>query len=333
MKLALNKKICILLLVVIIPVTCICQAKTSRLAKKYFNQAVTLINKKYYLIDSVDFNKALKEVKPMLNRAQTTADTYPAIRRLLQLINAKHSGLFDPGTAEYFTNKTTALVYPTGKLIDSSIGYLKVPGYIAPLHLITRWADSLLSIINDFDKFNLRGWVIDLRGNRGGSQTPMIAGLAPFLEDGLLFTNNNNKGLAIDYVHLKNGWLTVSNNRKWSEVTETSYRIALRNQKLPVAVLIDSTTGSSGERAAFVLKSNPSAKFFGNYTAGFMTGNIAFTLSDKAMLYITTSSMYNKHGRQVEEKIKPDVFISNSDNREKAITEAIKWIAQKRNEF
>ena len=90
----------------------------------------------------------------------------------------------------------------SGKLLDQNIGYLHLRGFNTTDSINSIiYADSLQNLIKSIDNRNIKGWILDLRENTGGSCWPMLAGLGPLLGNGIC-------GYGIDNNHKKSSWFT-----------------------------------------------------------------------------------------------------------------------------
>ena len=107
------------------------------------------------------------------------------------------------------------------------------------------------------------------------------------------------------------------------------YRI--RNSFDKIAVLIDSSTASSGEFTAIAFKSLPNVRFFGQASSSFTTSNQIFRLFDGSYLYLATSYMADRKKNRYLPNIVPDVitpYTANNGN-DPTITAAKGWLILK----
>lgn len=64
---------------------------------------------------------------------------------------------------------------------DSTIGYVRVKGNYHDPTQILDYIYSIRNQIQQTDKPNLKGWIVDLRGNHGGKIWPMTTGIASII--------------------------------------------------------------------------------------------------------------------------------------------------------
>ncbi len=124
----------------------------------------------------------------------------------------------------------------------------------------SRFATEIQRGIRDVEARHPCGWIIDLRGDRGGNMWAMLAGVGPIAGDGMLreFMDREGKvGTGMQWFY-KNG-------RAWSGLKDgtpmggldVADLIAATAEHSPVAVLIDQATGSSGDAIAFEKRPEP----------------------------------------------------------------------------
>lgn len=160
------------------------------------------------------------------------------------------------------------------------------------------------------------GWIVDLRQNQGGNMWPMLLGLAP-----LLAKNPNGKEV-IGAFHLgatHQAWSlqpgrVLIENRTRLELSSPPY--VLRRPAPPVAVLIGHRTASSGEMVTLAFRGRPTARSFGQETAGFSTANTPVPLPDGSVLLLTGSVAVDRNHKGDGGKLQPDVSVSNEADAE-----------------
>ncbi|MBU5668706.1 S41 family peptidase [Peptoniphilus sp. MSJ-1] len=230
-------------------------------------------------------------------------DSHDTLEEAIKVAGGKHSFIIRPVVA----NKSAKNIkYPLTQMLEEEILYIKLP----PIMLGTGEENQkyVNTVASEIDKENYKGIVVDLRHNTGGDMYPMIASIASLLPDRTILEFKNSVGQKTP-IKIKEGqfkYLSVSDKK-------------INN--VPVAVLIDKMTGSSGEITALALKNIEGVKFFGEDSAGYTSVNSTFNLYDNLMLFLTTASIVDNNGKEyLNEKIKPDVYTNN------AIREAYYWL-------
>ncbi|MDX8148239.1 S41 family peptidase [Lentzea sp. BCCO 10_0061] len=167
------------------------------------------------------------------------------------------------------------------------------------------------------------GWVVDLRGNRGGDMHPMLTVVAPLLGEGergrFIGPDGDPTSWGVRRGHVYNGGNTAF---RWRRVP------AARTE--PVAVLTDRHTASSGEAVLISFLGARNVRTFGEPTAGYATANQTFKLEDGSRLAITTAYMADRTGRTYgNEPIAPHEHATNPDGtHDRVLDTAIAWLAQ-----
>ena len=302
--------------------------KANKLAKKYITPACDTISKNSLLRDSIDI-KSLKEIAlKIAGSAKKYSDCYLAINYLLESLRPygdHHSFFMKADEVVNWENNGSSvskIEYPSYRVIKDC-GYILVP----PFHggnqnLMVAYADSLQQAIKKMENLGIKGWIIDLRQNTGGNMEPMIAGLGPLFSSSKLgsLVDVNNKAEAWYY---KDGKYFGDGYLGWSVSSPVTV-----SSKLPIAVLTSNQTGSSGEIVTISFIGNARTKSFGQPTWGLTTGNGSFNLSDGSRMFLASTIMADRNGRQYTSSIKPDVQIDNMlvDNVDMVLTAAIDWI-------
>ncbi|MES2304865.1 MAG: S41 family peptidase [Gemmatimonadota bacterium] len=242
-------------------------------------------------------------------------DTYAAISWALHRAN-KHSFLQAkaPGAAS--------------ELIMEKLGYLHVPqrgGAAVAL------ADSLHSAIATLSSSGVCGWIVDLRDNGGGNMWPMLAGIGPLLGDSLVGSfGTANEASFWYYQHGVSGlWRHGGQLDTLSKITVSLTQLSERYP--PLAVLLDSGTGSSGEAIAIAFSGRPNTRSFGSATAGFATVNRGAKLADGANMVVTTGHNTDRTGKRFLDQVVPDVSIPSPPSgwptpRDRVARTAAAWL-------
>lgn len=99
-------------------------------AKIYLEAALDILQRNSINRERLDWMAIRKSVFDTAGNAQTTADTYPAIRVGLKKILDGHSFFLEPKQAIALQNMTVAKnPTPTGKIMGGNLGYIFVPGF------------------------------------------------------------------------------------------------------------------------------------------------------------------------------------------------------------
>lgn len=310
-------------------------AAASPEATAYLDTALAILQVNFLHRDRIDWPTLRREVLNQAGHAQTSVDTYPALRYALAKLGDHHSYLqLTPALAEAEAVRKPALVepgampallvrkptfpfpspfrtrrVPEGALVIASprpVAQVVVPLFASPNRPeLDAFATAIQTVIRTLQADRPCGWVVDLRGNGGGNIWAMLAGIGPLIGDALL-------GARIDHLGVKTDWFYRDGSAgERTGTVEEAYATSAAPPVVvagtpPVAVLIDRETGSSGEGVALAFRGRPGTRFFGETTFGAATSTFPFPLSDGAQIYLVTAVMVDREGREYPTGIAPD---------------------------
>ena len=302
-------------------------AAPSEVAQHYLETAIGLLEAKHINSDKADWERIKSETSELVADAQTTADTYPAIRHVLTQLGEKHSFLIEPpqqGAATVEAGASSTIPrqpLPQWKLIGENIGLVQLP------QLVTfgtggeaagkTYSAVLKTALTEMDSPNLCGWIIDLRENGGGNMWPMLQGLDPLLGSSPFGFFTAKGAHATPWARTAMGILPAP-----EPSTDIPPVFRLEREKAPVAVLIGPNTASSGEMVALALIGRAGVRTFGKPSAGFTTANVPYPLNDGAVLLITETTVRDRTGRDYNGSIMPD----SPGNMAEAESAAVEWL-------
>lgn len=209
---------------------------------------------------------------------------------------------------------------------DQKYGYLLIPEN-NPTHKgdNERLAQQLQDSLAKLNPSKLKGLIIDLRTNGGGSMYPMILGVANLLGDGQL-------GSFIDPVTRKKESWKISGKEIYAgdELICRLNTLAALNTKLKIVILTGINTASSGEATAISFKGRKNTWFIGENTGGYTTANDSFRIFD-LNVFMATAVEADRNGVIYEKNLSPDQEILAGDNFEELtkdakIIAALKWL-------
>jgi carboxyl-terminal processing protease len=315
-------------------------AGTSPAAAEYLNAVLDLMQKNALHTKEIDWPAVRRETLEHAKGAQKTVDTYPAIYYAFTQLKEHHSFLMLPdglpqADKQRAQDSFNAIVGPyrkqvsqppvspfrdrkeiSGRLIrvgNQSFAYVVIPE-CGGRH--AKWEDN----IPDFQKYadtlhvlaaglatqHPDGWIIDLRGNGGGNMWPMLAGIGFVLGEGRIGYFLDSSGEETPWFYRAGKAGTVDGNVESESAGIKSVPFALPDMP-PVAVLVDSGTGSSGEATAIAFAGRAKTRSFGTHTYGLTSSNQNFPLSDGAMLFLATGVEADRTNHVYENGIEPDV--------------------------
>ena len=268
----------------------------------YVRHCVRLLDTKALYADSPEWQAKKKEV---LKEAKALTDMDEAHRLVGEAANiagGKHSAIIPPvkDTASYPENA------PEVKMLDGNVAYVLLPD-----HSGVKVSDSLYlhTVLNFLQAHtDAAGVILDLRDNRGGNMYPMIAAISPLLPDGVILRFKGRKKTSPVYLEFVTRSENLTSIRKFPE-------------SVPVAILTNEWTASSGEATLLCFRGLPNVRTFGIPTAGYASANIPYNLSDGYRLVVTTSCDMARTGEVFcDDPIAPDVLSENP------IEDAVAWM-------
>lgn len=263
----------------------------------------------------VDFHAAKREMKEMVAGLDSASSAYPAVRTLLARLGDNHSFLIQAQDIKQYTAPTSNGAPPQSRLINGTIGYLSIPGFIGTDEtLVRRYVEDLRGSISELSAAAPIAWIIDLRDNSGGNMWPMLDGLKPFLGKTNIGGFKNRRG------ELR-PWELSDNQFAGSPSPDLT---AAR-----VAVLYSNKTNSAGEAVAIAFIGRDNTRSFGQATAGRSTANAGYRLPDGSRIELTTAKGVDRKGAIYGGVIEPDVTIEDAQagtGEDPVLEAAISWL-------
>ncbi len=260
--------------------------------RAYGERAVMLMNNGYYA-GSEEWRaasaKALEEIKGV----KTYEEAYPILSEAVIVAGGKHSRIVPP---QKLTEMHSDVQMPSVSEMDGIVT-IALPGFLGN----TEQAKEYARIVIDFLRLHqdARGVIVDLRHNTGGDVAPMVLAVSPLLPDGdVLYVEN--AGGSRTAMTLKDG--TFSGG---SGISVESFKL---RDHIPIAILTDELTGSSGEATLLAFRGMENTRVFGAPTAGYASANMTFSLFDGAQLWLTVGADVAARTDEVfcDEPIEPD---------------------------
>ena len=195
---------------------------------------------------------------------------------------------------------------------NAPIGYMKIRQFGDPSVV-----DNVLGILDQGRQRGLKGWVIDLRGNPGGSLNAVLAAAAGFVDD-----DHTTIGYQVD-------------RQRRQTPLQTQPLDLLDGAAL--VVLVDHDTASGAEILAAALQEAKIATVVGSKTAGNVGVATQVTLPDNSVLQVTEQRFVSPSGAQLDGVgVTPDVQVDMTDedlenDRDPQLGKALEVIVQKLN--
>ncbi len=202
-------------------------------------------------------------------------------------------GSWEPFETRLIPEKIHYSSVPAARLMESGIGYAMIDEFRkeTPEELGT-------ALIWKFGPEAFQGMVLDLRGNPGGLLDTAAEIAANFLPAGSKVVSTRGRVPEED-----DSCLTTESDGPFSNI--------------PVAVLVDSTTGSAAEIVALALKQSGRATVIGEKTfgKGVVQDSFSFIGNEGISIKLTIAEWFPPDGESINGKgIAPDVRINQNDD-------------------
>lgn len=265
-------------------------------AERYGKDALATIGKNGIYSGSDEWKSTYEECLKMIENAESYEDTYPAIKKALSVCGGKHSMLMTKSESQS-TSDSYDEVLPTVSL-DGDIAIIKLPDFLGTAEAGRKYAKVAEDFIHE-NRDKIKGVVLDLRGNTGGDMGPMATAVSSLLPDGeLMYYHYRSYDVPVT---LKDG--VISNAGTGGKSLYPDEKL-----KVPVAILTDDMTASSGEALTLCFRELENTRTFGAPTAGYTSVNMLYSLYDGAQLYLTVAFDKARTGEIFKEtSIEPDV--------------------------
>ena len=265
-------------------------------AETYGKNALSTIDKNGIFAGNDEWKSTYNECLKMIENAKSYDDTYDAIRKALSVGGGKHSMLMTKSESQD-TTESYDEVLPTVSL-DGDIAIIKLPDFLGTAEAGQKYAKVAEDFIHE-NRDKIKGVVLDLRDNTGGDMGPMATAVSSLLPDGeLVYYHYRSYDVPVT---LKNGVVSNAGTGGKSLYPEEKLNV-------PVAILTDDMTASSGEALTLCFRGLENTRTFGAPTAGYTSVNMLYNMYDGAQMYLTVAFDKARTGEIFKEtSIEPDV--------------------------
>lgn len=276
--------------------------------QEYVQQAVKFMDNQGIYSDTDEWRVVRNETIDKASTMSSYEDTYELLDEALKTVGGKHSKLITPNNGG---NNTVSIQMPTVEIPMDGIVMIRLPEFSGDSKANEEYANIIHNAIKKIAP-KMLGAIIDLRGNTGGDMGPMVAAVSSLLDDGTLM-NFGIKGI-LHPVTLEDG--CVSGGGSTVAVNDP-----IKVKGIPVAILQDDMTASSGEATLLCFRGLDYVKTFGIPTAGYCSCNNVIKLYDGATMLLTIGSDIARTKEAFcEDPIEPDVYTDDPVNA------AVEWI-------
>ena len=283
----------------------------------YYTEMLDTIEKYSLVSDSIKWPLFRKEIE-FLASGHSKDTSFIVLNRILNELRLHgdfHSYWRSRKREREKSMMSDSFNYPKLNLLEGQFGHLVIPSFNKGNDLDQYlFLDSTIRQIAKADRENeLKGWLVDLRNNTGGSMYPMIACILPLIEEDSLGYFLDKKG--------KTSWNSIFKKSKMAIQRVPKYKC--KNLNLKIALLIDHKTASAAEMTAISLLGKSNVKLLGQKSKGLVTANRKFKLSNGSALILATSWCVDRNGKVYNDKLVPDII----EKDDKVLLEtAINWL-------
>lgn len=289
-------------------------------ARDYLDEVMDLMEAHSIRRTAIDWPAFRSEVIDAAGPALSISQTFPGIRKALELLGDGHSSYRSPTGTFIFVPTRTCQSSGSGPVvgIPEKVGYVRVGSFSGTAEQATAFAAEIQANIRAADRDDLIGWIVDLRGNGGGNMWPMIAGIGPVLGSGIVGWFINPSGAETSWEY-RDGASWIGSNM----IQRVDNPYTLKRPSPRVAVLVDNRVASSGEATFIAFKGRPHTRSFGEASCGLSTANAALGLSDGAILNLTVSVMADRSKTRYGNHVLPDEAVPEPAEM---VSRAVAWL-------
>jgi carboxyl-terminal processing protease len=172
------------------------------------------------------------------------------------------------------------------EVLPGNIAYVRITSFS------TRTDSELVSALENVLGEDVKGIILDLRNNPGGTLDAAVSVASQFLEDGQVLYSLDSKG-----------------DRETWEVRDGGLAT-----DLPLAVLVNGSSASASEVVSGAIQDQERGVLIGTQTFGKGSINHYRELSDGSAVYISIARWYTPNGRQIEGNgLTPDIVVEMTE--------------------
>ncbi|PZP51360.1 MAG: hypothetical protein DI598_03370 [Pseudopedobacter saltans] len=324
--------------------------------KALLDSIIRVVKNQSTYTNDVNWNSLIPQLYESIdvNQKDSVQAIIPAVEKMFNALGDKHGQLHYLGKAYFGTSRSSAssndysdlrnaaynekYAFRT-KVFDKNYGYISIPAQTPALtdssakdpKRIMATAIEMAQTLNDslckLTTVNgIKGIIVDLRLNFGGSSVISIEGLSSAIGKGNILFYAGKSDTSI--VSLVNGAFFVDNNL----VGKLSLPCKISNIK--IAVIVGHITGSAGEHTAIAFKGRENTKFFGERTAGYTTTNEEVVFSKDLFLAFSAGNVLDRNRFSYTNGIDPEIRVIGGDNfadlqKDSKVIMALKWLKEK----
>ncbi|TAJ28811.1 MULTISPECIES: S41 family peptidase [unclassified Bosea (in: a-proteobacteria)] len=214
-----------------------------------------------------------------------------AVDKMRGLINTQVTLKIDragkPEPLDFTLTRSTIVVPAVEERVEGDIAYIRIGTFSEQTYDGLRKAIDKLT--NEIGADKLKGYIIDLRNNRGGRLDQSVLVSDAFLDRGRIVSTRGRNAEETQVFNAKSGDLTKGK---------------------PVVVLINGSSASAAEIVAGALQDHKRATLIGTRSFGKGSVQTVIPLGSNGGLRLTTARYYTPSGNSIQAKgISPDIEV------------------------
>lgn len=257
-----------------------------------------------------------------LKGAQVIDDVHGSLVHLLHEMGDDHASFLPAFVVENSPDKSTgdAKELKTAGNVPSSpqrlaeLGHIKIPGFKKGTDDVEAYIDAATDAFIQGLTEARCGWVVDLRGNTGGSMWPMLAAVAPLLDAEVVGYMLDSQGGVLPWRVTHQGVLLAEEVKQpfGDDQMALRQKLLADNRNQQIAVLMDANTASSAEAVAMAFKGQDGVTFFGDKSSGFTTGISQVELSDGSLVRLSIAHFADRNQQVYSTGLEPDLAVDGA---------------------
>jgi len=308
--------------------------------KAFLDKSLEILQQNAINRDSVDWSALKKQAYQRAAGAKSYQDLLPVYPYLFEQIGDHHGALKYKGRSYYwkgssapYGNQAVLKAVKTYssvsvRKIGKHTGYILLPGNNDfSGKNIDAQAQAIRDAIATIDSRKIKGWILDLRVNTGGSMYQMLAGLGVLLGDG------KAGGFVDQHSKADGNWIIKEGNiyLDSAQVSNTRKSKPAKRKNVPIAVLLSGQTASSGEIVAISTVGRQNTIRIGENSAGYTTANQGFRINEQAGLNLAVDFDSDRTGRIYTGHVVPELKVTGGDDFENLgndmkVKTALSWL-------
>ena len=294
---------------------------TAAVAEAYLTEALQVMKANSIWGEEADWDGIEEAMHSKARGAQSPAETYEAIELGLRLLDDPRAVFVSPQALLEHEGEAPDIEEPRVEIRDEKFGYVATGQFIGdPSEEADEFSSNLASQISVVDS-EVCGWIVDLRITRFGIPGPVLGGISPLLDRGVVGGLTRSDGTVDPWVNEGTEILVGT------QVVASNGLTAVPEPDKPTAVLVGSLTAFPGEVAAMALRGQPNVELFGQPTHGFSLWADILELSDGSVIVLSTGELTDRHGDRMigGDPLVPQTQTENANATEVVATE---WLEQ-----